>query len=273
MSFSTSVIISTSDCAKRLELVLLGFENQTTQDFQIVVADHGATEETIAVLDEFKRHSTKELLHIAYNDGEFCKPSVLNKAIVGAKGDYLIFTDGLSVPREDFVAAHQKMARAGYFLSGGRSRLPPCCAREIHGDDISSGSAFDLFWLITKGYPDTANKSRLLAKGLWAKFLNRINVRKNKWYCHNSSGWKTDILSVNGFDERMLSAEGLDWEMGYRLKNSGIKAKSVRYTATCIQLFYDLLYYTRTKCETNDSIREETNRTKKRYTRFGILKS
>ncbi|RJX30807.1 MAG: glycosyltransferase [Oxalobacter sp.] len=273
MSFSISVIISTFDCPKRLDLVLLGFEHQTVKDFQIIVADYGATEETLQALTEFKQHTSKSVLHVSHSEEGFHKPSVLNQAILQADGEYLIFTDGMSIPRKDFVEAHMKMARTGRFLSGGRSRLPPCCAVEISRDDVSSGSAFNLFWLLTKGYPDTADKSRLLSKGLWARFLNFINFRKNKWYCHNSSGWKTDILSVNGFDERMQSMEGMDWEMGYRLKNSGIKVKSVRYTAACIQLFYDALYYKHGAKENNDAIREETTKTKKRYTRFGILKS
>ncbi len=273
MSFSISVIVSTFDCPQRLELVLLGFEQQTVKDFQIVVADHGAQTETVEMLEEFRQHSSKDIVYVTHAEEGFQKPSVLNKAILRAGGEYLIFTDGMSVPREDFVEAHQKMARTGRFLSGGRSRLPPCCAKEIGKDDVRSGSAFNLFWLLRKGYPDTADKSRLLAKGLWARFLNFINVRKNKWYCHNSSGWKTDILSVNGFDERMQSVDGMDWEMGYRLKNSGINVKSVRYTAACVQLFYDDLYYKHGAKETNDTIREETNRVKKRYTRFGILKS
>jgi glycosyltransferase involved in cell wall biosynthesis len=273
MSFSISVIISTFDCQERLDLVLLGFDRQTYKDFQVVIADYGSKEETQELLNKVCTLSSMDILHISDEEDGFQKPSILNKAILKASGEYLIFTDGMSVPREDFVDAHRKMAKAGHFLSGGRSRLPPCCAKEIGKDDIRSGSAFNLFWLLTKGYPDTADKSRLLAKGMWARFLNFINFRKNKWYCHNSSGWKTDILSVNGFDERMQSVDGMDWEMGYRLKNSGIKVKSVRYTAACIQLFYDALYYKQGSKEANDTIREETSRTKKRYTRFGILKS
>ncbi len=273
MSFSISVIISTYDCPQRLDLVLLGFERQTYSDFQIVVADYGTNEETKAVLDTFKDNPKLRILHVSDQEDGFQKPSILNKAIIKAEGDYLIFTDGMSVPREDFVEAHRKMAKAGRFLSGGRSRLPPCCAKDINKEDISSGDAFNLFWLLTRGYPDTADKTRLLAKGLWARFLNFINLRKNKWYCHNSSGWKNDILSVNGFDERMQSIDGMDWEMGYRLKNAGIKVKSVRYTAACIQLYYDGQYYEHGPAAANDTIREETNRFRKRYTRHGIHKS
>lgn len=274
MSFSISVIISTYNCPQRLDLVLLGFDRQTVKDFQIVIADHGANQETRDMLHEYMKSTTRDVVHVTDESEGFQKPSILNKAILRANGEYLIFTDGLSIPRHDFVEAHKKMARAGRFLSGGRSRLPPCCAREIVRDDVSSGNAFNLFWLLTKGYPDTADKTRLLAKGLWARFLNFINVRKNKWYCHNSSGWKADIVAVNGFDERMESVEGLDWEMGYRLKNAGLKVKSVRYTAACIQLFYDgLNYYTRNNTAANDAIREETSRTKKRFTDHGIHKS
>ena len=57
MSFTISVIISTFDCPQRLDLVLLGFENQTYKNFQIVIADYGASDETLLMLDDFRNTS------------------------------------------------------------------------------------------------------------------------------------------------------------------------------------------------------------------------
>ena len=54
--------------------------------------------------------------------------------------------------------------------------------------------------------------------------MNFITPAKATWNGMNSSGWRDDILFVNGFDERMQYG-GEDREMGERMFNMGIRAK------------------------------------------------
>lgn len=52
---------------------------------------------------------------------------------------------------------------------------------------------------------------------------------------HNASGWKEDIVAVNGLDERMQYG-GQDRELGERLENYGIRGKQIRYSAIVVHL-------------------------------------
>jgi glycosyltransferase involved in cell wall biosynthesis len=268
--FSISVIISTLNSPDWLEKVLCGFGNQDYKDFQIVVADDGSTGATRELIEKIKQSSGMNIEHVWHEDKGCQKSMILNKAIMRATGDYLIFTEGDCIPRRDFVTTHKDKARIGKFLSGGHTKLPMCCSKNISNEAINSGKAFDLFWLVEHGYPDMAKKLRLIVKGPWGSFFDFIFPTQNKWNGHNSSGWKSDLLSVNGFDERMQYV-GEDCEMGDRLKNAGVKVRRVRYTAVCIHLFPIL--GNAEPSTSNLSIKQETKRDKKRYTKFGIVNS
>ena len=87
-------------------------------------------------------------------------------------------------------------------------------------------------WLQSHGYPTYAKKLRLIARWPFNALLNLIPT-ENRWNGHNASGWKSDIISVNGFDERILDG-GEDKEIGDRLKNSGVRVKRIRYSAVCV---------------------------------------
>lgn len=270
MAFSVSVIVSTFNSPEWLEKVLLGYGNQIDKDFQIVIADDGSSGLTRETIDRFRQTSGMDVEHV-WHEKNGCKKSVmLNNAIMRASGDYLIFTEGDCIPRKDFISVHRKAARSGYFLSGGHTKLPMCCSVQVSEEAVLSGKAFDLFWLVEHGYPDMAKKLRLIAKGPWGHVFNFIFPTKNEWNGHNSSGWKSDLMSVNGFDERMKFI-GEDCEMGDRLKHAGVKVKRVRYTAVCVHLFPSPEAGDAASKTKNLSIKDETKRDKKRYTSYGIV--
>ena len=271
MSFSISVIVSTYNSPEWLEKVLWGYENQDFRNYQIVLADDGSTSETADLIEIVRRNNILNIEHVWHEDNGCQKSIMLNKAIMRTSGDYLIFSEGDCIPRRDFVQVHEAGAKRGHFLSGEFAKLPQCCSVQVSKEEIVSGNAFDIFWLTTHGYPDHSNKMRLLASGLWAKFLNFSVKTKNKWNGHNSSGWKSDILSVNGFDERMQFRDE-DCEMGERLKNFGIKVNRVGYTAACVHLYPGRPPQSDASKILNQSIRDATGRDHSRYTDFGIVR-
>ena len=146
-----SIVITTYNAPLWLHKVLLGFSIQTFQDFEIIIADDGSTQETKAVVDSFKNKFKYPLQHIWQEDHGFQKPKILNKAILASKTDYLIFTDGDCIPRKDFVATHLKNAENGYFLSGGYFKLPFEISNQIVDDDILTQNCFSIKWLINNG--------------------------------------------------------------------------------------------------------------------------
>jgi hypothetical protein len=95
---------------------------------------------------------------------------------------------------------------------------------------------------------------------LYAWVLNHATTAKASWNGCNSSGWKSDIIDVNGFNQNMQYG-GLDRELGERLNNLGIKGKQIRYSAIVIHLFHERPYKTDATMEKNHNIRKHVRRT------------
>lgn len=267
-----SVVISTYNSPEWLEKVLWGYECQSHKDFEVVIADDGSGEETRSIITEFQAHSDLEIIHVWHEDRGFQKSEILNKAIQAATTDYLIFSDGDCIPRKDFVAVHVGNAAPGYFLSGGYFMLPIDISQAITRKHIVSGQAFSVRWLKENGLGGTYKTLKLTSKGALQKFLNFITPTRATWNGHNSSGWKKDLLAVNGFNEQMQYG-GQDRELGERLMNMGIKGKQIRYSAVCIHLEHNRGYKTVESIRKNQSIRKQTREQKKTWTDFGIVKA
>src|SRR5690606_8973702 len=145
-------------------------------------------------------------------------------------------------------------------------------SKMITGDDIISQRCFDVDWLKSKGLKSSFKNSKLSFKGMAAKIMNAITPTNASWNGHNSSGWKEDIIAVNGYDERMRYG-ALDRELGERLMNKGIKGKQIRYSAICLHLDHSRGYKNQKDIDFNKKIREETRSKKRTYTDFGIYKN
>ncbi len=267
-----SVILSTYNSEAWLERVLVGFSVQTETDFELLIADDGSREATKILIDSYKKILTMPLVHVWQEDNGFQKSQILNKAIVTAKSDYLIFTDGDCVPRKDFVATHLEKKSRGYFLSGGYFKLSEAVSNLITNQDIKDQKCFSIDWLKSKGLKRSLIKSaKLTSKGWFSEFMNLITPTKATWNGHNTSGYKQDVIAVNGFNEDMQYG-GLDRELGERLFNLGLKSKQIRYSAICIHLDHDRQYMTRESIQKNLQIRKNTVKNKIIFTPNGILK-
>ncbi len=268
----TSVILSTYNQPKWLKFTLFGYLGQSDVNFEIVIADDGSTEETRTLIKEFKSSASLVIKHIWHSDNGFQKCRILNKAIESAGGDYLIFSDGDCVPRKDFVEVHKKHAEKGYFLSGGYFKLPLDTSNRITKENISSGECFQTNWLKANGVPIAIKLLKLTKCKLFASILNSVTPTKRTWNGHNASCWRSDALKVNGFDERMKYG-GEDVEFGYRLVNSGLEAKQVRYLATCLHLDHPRGYVNDEDLNANLAIRKSTLNDRVKFTNYGIIRN
>lgn len=265
----TSVILSTYNQEVWLLLTLFAYLEQSDLDFEIVIADDGSTEGTRALINEFRSSTSLVIKHIWHPDNGFQKCRILNGAIETADGEYLIFSDGDCIPREDFVEVHKKHSQKGYFLSGGYFKLPMDTSNRITEESISSGECFNTKWLRAKGVTNTTKLLKLTRNKFLASILNSVTPTKRTWNGHNASCWKSDALKVNGFDERMKYG-GEDVEFGYRLVNTGLKAKQIRYLAPCLHLDHPRGYVNDEDLSANLAIRKSTLLHKSVTTMHGI---
>lgn len=266
-----SVVLSTCNQPAWLEKVLWGYEAQDSKDFELIVADDGSRKETYDMLQRVVPQLSYQVKHVWHEDKGFRKCDILNKGILAVQTDYLLFSDGDCIPRKDFVSTHLSLRRKGRFLSGGYHKLSMDLSKYLSKDDILSGRCFDLDWMREKGMPASFKNNKLTATG-WKRWaLNTFTPTKPTWNGHNASGWLSDILAVNGFDERMQYG-GQDREFGERLENYGIHGMQIRYSTVCLHLDHARGYKTPESIQKNRNIRKHTRGAKVQWSPYGILK-
>ncbi len=266
-----SVIISTYNQPDWLQKVLWGYEEQTFKDFEVIIADDGSTRATKDLIESFQENSHLLIRHVWQEDHGFQKTKILNKAIVASTAEYLILTDGDCIPRKDMVYKHLKHRKEGSFLSAGYFKLPMNISKLITKDHIQSQICFDVDWLMEQGLKKTFKNNKLTSQGLKERLLNRFTPTKATWDGNNASGWKKDILAVNGFNESMQYG-GEDRELGERLVNYGIKPLQIRYSAITIHLDHARGYVTEEMISKNKAIRKNTKKKRLTWTTEGIIK-
>lgn len=264
-----SVILSTYNSPAWLEKVLWGYACQQFRDFEIVIADDGSGPETAALIERMRAETGLALQHVWQEDDGFRKCRILNKAILAARHDYLVFSDGDCIPRADFLTVHAARAEPGYYLSGSYFKLPMETSKAISREDILSGDCFRLDWLRAHGLRARRKSLRIAAGPRLARFLNRFTPTPCNLKGSNASVWKQDALAVNGFDERMPWG-GEDREFGVRLQNLGIRPRHVRFDAVVIHLDHARGYVDPVQVETNRRLRRHNERHGVRWTDHGI---
>ena len=266
---TASVIFSTYNSEDWLEKTIIGFSLQTFKDFEIIIADDGSREATKVLIDRLRSEISITIIHVWQEDNGFQKSQILNKAIIASTADYLIFTDGDCIPRKDFVEVHLKYREEGYFLSGGYYKLSMDISKAITKEDIIYQRCFDLQWLKTIGLKTSFKNIKFITSGLLSRILNFVTPTNASWNGHNSSGWKKDLVEVNGFNQEMQYG-GQDRELGERLFNKGLKSKQIRYSAICVHLDHKRGYVNKETWEKNREIREKTRNEKAVWTNYGI---
>ncbi|KAB1154760.1 glycosyltransferase family 2 protein [Flavobacterium luteum] len=271
MQKNISVIISTYNATEWLKKVIWGYNTQTYRNFEMVIADDGSTQATSDLIEEIRKEVFFPIIHVWHEDNGFQKSQILNKSILSCNTPYILMSDGDCIPRPDFIEQHIKFREEGFFLSGGYHKLPLMLSQNITQDEIYSEKCFDLNWLKSKGMNTSFKNSKVYSKGLISFLLNLVTPTTPSWNGHNASGWKKDILDINGFDERMQYG-GQDRELGERLVNFGIKPKQIRYSTVCLHLDHPRGYATPESINKNRNIRKETKEQLKKWTDFGIIK-
>lgn len=265
-----SVIVSTYNSPDWLAKVLVGYERQSDADFEIVIADDGSGPATRELIERFAARGRLRLRHVWHEDEGFRKWRIVNRAIEAAAGDYLLFTDGDCVPRAEVIATHRARARPGHYVSGAYCRLPMATSLAIGEEDIVTGRAFSLRWLMRHGYPPTVKWLKIAALPFGVDgLLNALTPAKPTFNGNNSSCYREDALRIGGFDERIRYGGG-DREFGYRLVNAGINPIVIRYSALCLHLDHKRGYKDPQIRKANEAIIEATRASRSVRTEFGI---
>ncbi len=270
----SEIILSTYNNPNSLRASLASLQWQTAEPASICVADDGSGPETAAVIKAFRDHSRVPVRHVWHEDDGFRKSEILNKAVVTSTAEYVVFADGDEVLHPDFLARHIEARAAGRFLVGGMIRLNEPASRKLESATDIPTSAFAPAWL--KANSERFRWTDHLKTRPWPKFLMVIlekllvPPRRSLGGC-NCSMFRADFLAVNGYDEGLVYG-GQDKELGERLKNAGLRAKSVRYTTPALHLFHGRPYDNRSGRTANRDQINKTRKDKLNWTERGIIK-
>ena len=263
-----TVIVSTYNQPRWLEKVLWGYTVQTRADFELIVADDGSGPETAAVIERFRQETALRPVHVWHPDDGFRKTEILNRALLTATGDYIIFADGDCIPRNDFVESHARLAEPKRFLSGGAVALTMTASERITQDDIVSGRFASFAWLRANAIGRPLDFKRFVRMPWMNALADALSV-KAKFTGKNVSTWKSGLVAVNGFDHEMRYGYE-DWVVGQRLINIGYRVKQVRNRAIAFHLDHPRPYRNREEMGRNLAIFERVRRTREVRTTHGL---
>lgn len=232
-----AVILSTYNWPEALELSLWGYAVQSYRNFQVVVADDGSGPETSALLERMRRETGLDILHVWHEDRGFRKSEILNRAILATDREYLIFSDGDTIPHPNLVERHVRFAEPGCYLAGGYVKLSASVSARIGVEDVRSGRALTLRWLRAQGLRPGRRALRFAPYSL-GTVLDVITTTPANWHGNNASTWREHLIAVNGFDMGM-GYGGQDAALGDRLKNLGLRPKRIRHRAPAIHLHHE----------------------------------
>lgn len=270
-----SIIIAFYNDLPLLQKVLDALQKQYTGQFEVLIADDGSKTAITAKLKAILAQYTFSSQHLWHPDNGFRKPVIMNRAVLAAQYDYLIFMDADCVPQQHFVNDHLRNIEPGLCQAGRRvdafheglallDDTPPCLLFRKHW-------ARFLIWA-------AQGKARNVEKGIRVPYtIAKMLPRGRPWSlvgC-NFSVCKQDLLAINGFDERADVQWGAeDSDIDRRLRKAGVGIVNLRYQASMIH--FDSSYFKREKMKTSNSnglgIFQHAQAENRTWTRHGIIK-
>ncbi len=271
MSNKVTLIISVYNKITALQLIFASLKRQSFKDFEVIVADDGSATTFCEELNQLLPKLPFKVQHIWQEDNGFQKNKILNKAVLAAQTDYLIFIDGDCVLHSKFMEEHYKNSKPNQCLAGRRANLSQTMSVALTEETVANGFLENNFiGLFADALQKKANmieKSIYLPPSMLRNWLNRKPARILG--C-NFSLYRKDLLAINGFDERYVyPGYGEDVDIENRLKLNGVRIQKLNYAAIQYHLYHKEL----PRNEENRKLYEYITNQKVICTPFGIQKT
>lgn len=229
-----SLIISTYNWPEALKLCLSSVLRQTVLPSEVIISDDGSDEKTAALIRHFAEKAPFPILHEWHEDRGFRKTIILNKTIQRTSYPYIIQIDGDIFVDPHFIEDHLAMAEEGCFIRGTRALLSAHTTKYL-----LSGAKFSF---LTKLLIDITQPTNALRLPLFiAQLVARRELSGRRVKGCNMAFWKKDLVIVNGYDNTLQGWGHEDEELSWRLVNSGIQKKIVKFSAIAYHLYHKWL--------------------------------
>lgn len=266
-----TVILSFYNKIDVLKLVLTSLEYQSENDFEVVIADDGSSENVVNELNFFIENSPLTIKHCWHPDNDWQKNKILNSAVRMASSNYFIFVDADCLLHQHFVREHLRYAKEKVVLTGRRVNLSEKTTRKLTIDRIKKGY-LSIPILIDSLRDGIFGKARDVEQGIYLgkSWLGTWLNRKDKGVLgSNFSITENDFYAVNGFDERFAEpAAGEDTDIEHRLERNNCKILTVRNRAIQYHIYHKEL----PRKESRLRFLEENDKNQVIYTPYGIIR-
>ena len=230
----TSIIISVYKNVEALHLILDSLRCQSVTDFEGIISEDGidaGMSQFVSNYDWFCPYQ-----HLTQPDTGWRKNRALNRAVLVAKADWLIFLDGDCVVHPRFVEMHLHYSAPNRILLGKRVKLSPIISSRLLARQLTLPRLSSLMWRMLF-FPQG---NRYVDEGLFIPcFLSHpLRSTRSLTGC-NMSFPRQAILSINGFNEDYTRpAVGEDVDIYWRLQAQGYTPISIRNRAIAYHLYH-----------------------------------
>jgi glycosyltransferase involved in cell wall biosynthesis len=227
--FPLGLIINAYEQPEYLARVLGAVARQTSLPDEVLLADDGSSEAVRSVFAKWATAQPFRAEHVWQPHEGFRRARILNQAIARARGGYVVFLDGDTVPHPQFIADHRRLGRRETFIQGHRALVKERAAAWF-GLGAFERDRRRAFWQGQLG--GLKHAFRWPRPLLWAR-AGRRGIRG----C-NLGIWRDDLVRVNGYNEAFVGWGREDSELCVRLMNQGVSRCDARGWALCYHLWH-----------------------------------
>jgi glycosyltransferase involved in cell wall biosynthesis len=202
---------------------------------EVIIADDGSAADVVRQIGEFKTFYSFPIVHAWHQRQGPRRAATRNNGIRRSSGDYLIFIDADFLVLPGAIRSHLAKARHGQFVAGRCKYTTEEQTREICMEGVSEG-------LLEKIYMDLPDKPisrehrEFISYG-WLQRFGLVSPRKQTFGGHFSV-FRTDIESINGYDENYIGWGGEDQDLALRFVTAGFRGASAIKKARALHMWH-----------------------------------
>jgi glycosyltransferase involved in cell wall biosynthesis len=236
-----SVVTTIYNRPEHLRLLVASLAAQTRVPDEIVVADDGSDEATVAAMRRCLPECGISVQVVRQEKDGYRLAAARNKAIRAATGDYLLFLDCDIALLPDAVAVHESCAAPRRLLCGHRALLGEAATQALIAVLPSPAPAdWELAWGAADPRELAVAAALFARQATWRRWHLARPHKPKLLGCHFSL-FREDAFRVNGFDENFVGWGYEDDDFARRLYKSGVKPQSVIPAARAMHLWHPSL--------------------------------
>ncbi|HEX3997347.1 MAG TPA: galactosyltransferase-related protein [Pirellulales bacterium] len=198
---------------------------------EVVVTDDGSTDETPAVVEEFRRRVGFPLLFTTHEHLVYHPSRSRNDGARATGAPYILFIDGDCVLPPDHVAIHLAHRKPGSAMLGDCHRADEALSATL--SEVGAERGDFLEWNLDE---ERRRINRRHFKHRLYTFVR--HSRKPKLVSNNVGIWRSDFERVNGFDENFKNWGAEDDDLGRRLRRAGVRLESIMPYTRLVHLWH-----------------------------------